>query len=108
MNRDTRVAQVRELSTALFGARYRLEVCAALYARSTVTAAELLEQFGRAADAPSQASISVELKRLCGAGLLEPLPPAAGDRHKPLAVVDSPMWKAAAELVATAQRDRAK
>ena len=108
MIRDKQVERVRDLSTALFGARYRLEVCAALHARSTVTAAELLDEFSRTAEPPSQASISVELKRLCGAGLLRPIPPTAGDRHKPLAVVDSPMWKAAAELIASAQRGRVK
>lgn len=108
MNRDTNRKRVRELSTAIFGARYRLEICAALYARSTVTAVELLNEFSHTEEPPSQASISVELKRLCGAGLLSRITPTPGDRHRPLAVVESPIWKAAADLVDTTERKRAR
>lgn len=99
VNRDVDLAATRDLSAAIFGARYRLEICAALCGRSQVTATELLRELGGSENSPSQSSISVELKRLSAAGLLEPLESPPGERHRPLAVVDSPIWRVALELV---------
>ena len=96
--------EVRRLSSALFGARYRLEICAALGERSTITATDLLSELRQTADPPSQASLSVELKRLCAAGLLSPMPVASGDRLRHLEVVQSPIWRAAAEIVASTRQ----
>lgn len=95
---DSEILPGRELSSALFGARYRLEICAALYGRTEITASELIQELGSLVDAPSQSSISVELKRLCDAGLLLPTQRSPGDRVRRLAVVDSLFWRTAAEL----------
>lgn len=99
MNHDVSRAEVRDRSAAIFGARYRLEVCAALCGRSEVTATDLIRVLGGREDSPSQSSISVELKRLTAAGLLVPLPSPPGDRHRRLGVVDSPIWSVAVELM---------
>lgn len=99
MNRDVHQLNARDLSAAIFGARYRLEICAALCGRTEVTATDILGELGGREDSPSQSSISVELKRLSAAGLLVPLPSPPGDRHRRLEVVDSPIWRFAVELM---------
>lgn len=99
VDRDMSHTVARELSAAIFGARYRLEICAALCGRTEVTATDILRELGGREDSPSQSSISVELKRLSSAGLLVPLPSPPGDRHRRLGVVDSPIWRFAVELM---------
>ena len=90
---------VRAFSACLFGARYRLEVCAALHSGEVITATALSERLAIANLNPSKASLGMELQKLRDAGLLSLEPKQPGDRHTYLVVRHSDIWTAARKLV---------
>lgn len=89
-------SRVRDVSKALFGGTYRLEVAAAIaaadgafYGKALADEIEL--------DYPL---VHVELKKLEAAGLLTRLPKAPGEQARYLEPVSSAYWRLAMELVA--------
>ena len=89
---------MRELSSVVCGARYRLEILCAIADKPTFTATELLRDLWQGEDPPSQSTISVELRRLREFGLIQQRAGEASDRAVRLEAVDSPVWKAAKTL----------
>jgi hypothetical protein len=87
---------VRRLSKTLFGALYRLEVCAALEAGELVTLTGLAEMIGKP---PSMSSVAKELQILEEAGLLVRQPPVEGLRTVYLDPLPSPLWDACRALM---------
>jgi hypothetical protein len=86
----------RKLSTSLFGAQYRLEICGSLQSGEQVTAAQLGARLGTDI---SKSSLSVELRRLREAGLLVPTNGTRSSRLVYLQVRDSPLWDTARQLI---------
>jgi predicted transcriptional regulator len=98
------VARVRELSRVLFGgARYRLEIGAALQEGDHVTITDLAETLG---SPPTKASVNTEMKLLESAGLLERLPRTGRDRHVYLRAVESSYWQTCRDLAQAAAAGR--
>lgn len=95
MNADI---SVRDLSSAVCGSRYRLEILCAIADRQSFTGTELLKDLWLGADPPSQSTISVELRRLREFGLIRRRDDDAGDRSVRLEAVDSPVWNAVQSL----------
>lgn len=89
---------LRELSSVVCGARYRLEILCAIAEKQTFTATELLRDLWQGEDPPSQSTVSVELRRLREVGLLQQRAGEASDRSVRLEAVDSPVWNAAITL----------
>lgn len=100
----TDYAAVREMSLGVYGARYRLEICAAIQSGSEFTATELHSRLGASGDCPPVASVFSELSRLQGAGLLIRLPKSPSERSQPLRAAESILWASAQELFAEALR----
>jgi|GEM_PF-4680241 len=91
--------QIRRLSKQLFGAAYRLEVCAALTSGELVTLTSLAERTGRP---PSVSSLAKELQILEQAGLLVRQPPVEGMRSVYLQPISTPLWETCRVLLAAA------
>jgi hypothetical protein len=81
--------RVREFSKALFGASYRLEICAALTSGELVT----LTTFAATLPTPpGTSSVAKELQTLETCGLLVRQPSVPGMRNVYLLVSDSQLW----------------
>lgn len=89
---------VREMSAGVYGARYRLEICAAVTPGQRFNATDLHARLAQAGDCPPIASVFAELNRLHSAGLISRLPRSTADRAQPLEARDSCLWELAREL----------
>lgn len=98
---------VRQFSGCLYGARYRLEVCAALVSNEQITATILAERLANEGLYPNRASLNMEIQKLREAKLLVAQPRTAGDRHTYLDVQNSEVWSSARVLVREVQASSA-
>jgi len=87
---------VRRLSKILFGATYRLEVCAALRAGEMITLSTFAATLG---SPPSLSCVAKELQTLESGGLLERQPQVNGMRAVYLNPIESSLWEACRSLV---------
>jgi hypothetical protein len=99
---DHEMTPGRRLSHTLFGgAQYRLEVGASISSSDLVTITDLARRLG---DPPGKGSVSLELKVLESARLLERMPKVGSDRKVYLRAIESPYWDTCRALSAFAER----
>lgn len=99
---DIRREAVRALSRTLFGAGYRIEVCAALDNGMTFCGGDLVLLLG---DPPGKGQVSSELKKLREAGLVRTLKAPRSDRTRPFVAADVGLWASCRELKSRAEQD---
>lgn len=99
MNMAKEIAEIRALSSAVCGSRYRLEILLAISDFQTFTATDVLRALWKSGDPPAQSIVSTELKRLRESGLVRQLTDSAGGHTKPLVAVESQVWSAVRMLV---------
>ena len=93
------IKEVRALSSAICGSRYRLEILCAIANKRTFTATELLKVLWKQDNPPTQSIVSVELKRLRDSGLVYRQDMPSTGKSIPLAAAESPVWDAVKTLV---------
>lgn len=96
------IEEVRALSSAICGSRYRLEILCTIANRRTFTATELLKALWEQDTPPAQSIISVEIKRLRDSGLVYRKDMSSTGRSIPLVAAESPVWDAVKTLVGDA------
>lgn len=98
----SKIEDIRNISSAVCGSRYRLEILCAIADRRTFTAAELLRTLWKEDNTPAQSIVSVELKRLRDSGLVNREDASASARSILLVAAESPVWDAAKALAGKA------
>lgn len=96
------IDSVRRLSSAVCGARYRLEILYAIAKTGTFTATELITELWKAEAPPAQSIVSAELKRLREFGLIRREEGNPSNKSIPLVAADSDVWAAVISLAEAA------